>query len=125
MMTRQARPSTVIMGFDTHMILEAVPAPHSKPPDGHQGIKRTSRHDAGALPDLGLHWWGYVDLNHGPLPYQSVQREHDSCSDLRVLSVSVRRGAGRWQKCGYQFGNQRRACYQCQAERGQGAGISS
>jgi hypothetical protein len=28
MMTRQARPSTVIMGFDTHMILEAVPAPH-------------------------------------------------------------------------------------------------
>lgn len=30
MMTRQARPSTVIMGLDTHMILEAVPAPHSK-----------------------------------------------------------------------------------------------
>jgi hypothetical protein len=29
MMTRQARPSAAIMGFDTHMILEAVPAPHS------------------------------------------------------------------------------------------------
>jgi hypothetical protein len=29
MMTRQARPSAVIMGFDTHMILEAVPARHS------------------------------------------------------------------------------------------------
>jgi hypothetical protein len=26
MMTRQARSSAVIMGFDTHMILEAVPA---------------------------------------------------------------------------------------------------
>jgi hypothetical protein len=29
------------MGFDTHMILEAVPAPHSKRLDGHQGINRT------------------------------------------------------------------------------------
>jgi hypothetical protein len=29
MMTRQARPSAAIMGSDAHMILEAVPAPHS------------------------------------------------------------------------------------------------
>jgi hypothetical protein len=49
MMTRQARPSTVIMGLDIHMILEAVPAPHSKQSDGHQGINQTSRHYAEAL----------------------------------------------------------------------------
>jgi hypothetical protein len=29
------------MGFDTHMILEGVPAPRSKPPNAHQGINRT------------------------------------------------------------------------------------
>jgi hypothetical protein len=39
MMTRQARPSTKIIGFDTHMILEAVPARPSEPPNGHQLIK--------------------------------------------------------------------------------------
>ena len=37
------------MGFDTHMILEAVPAPHSKRPDSHLGINRTPRHYAEAL----------------------------------------------------------------------------
>src|SRR5262250_3026882 len=41
MMTRQARPSAKIIGFDTHMILEAVPARHSntgtaiRPSTGH------------------------------------------------------------------------------------------
>jgi hypothetical protein len=50
MMTRQARPSAKINGFDTHMILEAVPARHSGHKNGHQAINRTSRHYAGALP---------------------------------------------------------------------------
>jgi hypothetical protein len=36
MMTPQARPSAKIMGFDTHMILEAVPARHSEHRNGHQ-----------------------------------------------------------------------------------------
>src|SRR5262249_25123748 len=36
MMTRQARPSAKINGFDTHMILEAVPAGHSEHQNGHQ-----------------------------------------------------------------------------------------
>jgi len=49
MMTRQARPSAKIMGFETHMILEAVPARHSEHHNGHQAINRTSRHYAGAL----------------------------------------------------------------------------
>jgi len=49
MMARQARPSTAIMGFDTHMILEAVPAPHSKRSDSHLGINRAPRHYAEAL----------------------------------------------------------------------------
>jgi hypothetical protein len=41
MMTGQARPSVTIMGFDNHMILEAVPAPpqnartHMRPSTGH------------------------------------------------------------------------------------------
>jgi hypothetical protein len=49
MMTQQARPSAKINGFDTHMILEAVPARPSERPNGHQAINRTSRHYAGAL----------------------------------------------------------------------------
>jgi len=43
----------VIMGFDTHMILEAVPAPHSNRSDAHPDINRTPRHYAGALLRLG------------------------------------------------------------------------
>jgi hypothetical protein len=50
MMTRQARPSAKINGFDTHMILEAVPAQPSERPNGHQVINQTSRHYAEALP---------------------------------------------------------------------------
>jgi hypothetical protein len=38
MMTRQARPSAKINGFDTHMILKAVPARHSNHRNGHQVI---------------------------------------------------------------------------------------
>jgi hypothetical protein len=49
MMTRQARPSVAIMGFDTHMILEAVPAPPTEDRNGHQAISRTSRDYAGTL----------------------------------------------------------------------------
>jgi hypothetical protein len=49
MMTRQARPSAKINGFDTHMILEAVPAQPSERPNGHQAINQTSRHYAEAL----------------------------------------------------------------------------
>jgi len=49
MMTRQARPSAKINGFDTHMILEAVPARPSEHPNGHQAINQTSRHYAEAL----------------------------------------------------------------------------
>ena len=40
MMTPQARPSAKIMGFDTHMILEAVPARHSEHQNGHQPINQ-------------------------------------------------------------------------------------
>ena len=53
MMTRQARSSAVIMGFDTHMILEAVPVLLPKRQNVHQVINRTSRHYAGALPATG------------------------------------------------------------------------
>src|SRR6266496_2210949 len=49
MMARQARPSAKIMALDTHMILEAAPAPRSICPNGHQAINRTSRHYADAL----------------------------------------------------------------------------
>jgi hypothetical protein len=49
MMTKQARPSTVIMGLDTHMILEVVPALRLNRPNGHRGINRTPRHYAEAL----------------------------------------------------------------------------
>jgi hypothetical protein len=38
MMTRQARLSAKIIGFDTHMILEAAPARHSNHHNGHQPI---------------------------------------------------------------------------------------
>jgi hypothetical protein len=50
MMARQARPSAKINGFDTHMILEAVPAQPSERPNGHQAINQASRHYAEALP---------------------------------------------------------------------------
>ena len=36
MMTRQARSSAVIMGFDTHMILETVPVCTRNARTGHQ-----------------------------------------------------------------------------------------
>src|SRR5215468_5605782 len=49
MMARQARPSAKINGFDTHMILEAVPAQPSERSNGHQAINQTSRHYAEAL----------------------------------------------------------------------------
>lgn len=55
MMTRQARPSAKIIGFDTHMILEAVPAHTSKHRNGQQAINRTSRHYAEAL-TFGVRW---------------------------------------------------------------------
>jgi hypothetical protein len=50
MMTRQARSSAVIMGFDTHMILGTMPAP-LRYARTHQAINRISRHYnyAGAL----------------------------------------------------------------------------
>jgi hypothetical protein len=51
MMARQARPSAKINGFDTHMILEAVPAQPSEHSNGHQAINQTSRHYAEALGD--------------------------------------------------------------------------
>ena len=53
MMTRQARPSAKIIGFDTLMILEAVPAHPSKHRNGRQAINLTSRHYAEALPERG------------------------------------------------------------------------
>jgi hypothetical protein len=49
MMTRQARPSAKIIGFDTHMILEAVPARHSNIRTGIRSSTGTSRHYAEAL----------------------------------------------------------------------------
>jgi hypothetical protein len=29
--------------------------------------------------DLQLSWWGYVDLNHGPLPYQGLLGDFITC----------------------------------------------
>jgi len=49
MMTTQARSSAVIMGFDTHMILETVPVLHAQRRTGQDGINQTSRHYAGTL----------------------------------------------------------------------------
>src|SRR5215467_447659 len=49
MMTPQARPSAKIIGFDTHMILEAVPARHSNTRTGIRSSIGTSRHYAEAL----------------------------------------------------------------------------
>lgn len=49
MMIRQARPSAKIIGFDTHMILEAVPAQHANPGTGIRPSTGTSRHYADAL----------------------------------------------------------------------------
>jgi hypothetical protein len=48
-MTTQARPSELIMGFDTHMILE--PCLHCPMTRhiGHEDINRTSRHYAEVL----------------------------------------------------------------------------
>ena len=54
MMTRQARSSATIMGFDTHMILGTVPAPPPIRQNAHQAINRTSRHYAGALGGTGV-----------------------------------------------------------------------
>jgi hypothetical protein len=54
MMTRQARPSAKIIGFDTHMILEAVPARHSKHQNGHQVINRDITSLSLFHPDLGV-----------------------------------------------------------------------
>jgi hypothetical protein len=59
MMTRQARPSAKINGFDTHMILEAVPAQPSERPNGHQVINQTSRHYAEALSSTQSEPFGY------------------------------------------------------------------
>jgi len=44
------RPAAVIMGFDTHMILETVPILPSTRQNAHQIIDPTSRHYAEALP---------------------------------------------------------------------------
>jgi hypothetical protein len=52
-MTQQARSSAAIMGFDTHMILETVPALPPEHRKGHNAIKRTPRHYAGTLARFG------------------------------------------------------------------------
>ncbi len=49
MMSGQARSSEVIMGLDTHMILETVPVPRSPRRTAHRVINRSSRHYAEAL----------------------------------------------------------------------------
>jgi hypothetical protein len=50
MMNGQARLSVGIMGFDTHMILGTVPAPHPGHRTGHPIINPPLRHYAGTLP---------------------------------------------------------------------------
>jgi hypothetical protein len=50
MMTGQARSSEVIMGFDTHMILEAVLVSCLARRTAHYAINQSSRHYAGAVP---------------------------------------------------------------------------
>jgi len=57
-MTRQARSSAVIMGFDTHMILETVPVLPSTRQNAHQTINPTSRHYAEAV-RLPWNWRNY------------------------------------------------------------------
>jgi hypothetical protein len=54
MMAAQARSSVTIMGFDTHMILEAVPASHSPRRTAHRAINRSLRHYAEAVLSMGL-----------------------------------------------------------------------
>jgi hypothetical protein len=41
-------------------------------PDLNDTIRELTLQDGSpeSVPDLALLWWGYVDLNHGPLPYQ-------------------------------------------------------
>jgi hypothetical protein len=49
MMAAQARSPVTIIGFDTNMILEAVPASRSTRPTTRQAIKRSLRHFARTL----------------------------------------------------------------------------
>jgi hypothetical protein len=42
-------------------------------------------------PDSRFGWWGYVDLNHGPLPYQGSSATGATCCDPgRQADQSVR-----------------------------------
>ena len=66
MMTRQARLSAAIMGFDTHMILEAVPAPHSNDRTVTRASNQTSRHYAGALARNRKIWRKIHSASIGP-----------------------------------------------------------
>jgi len=46
------------------------------------------------LDRLSKNWWGYVDLDHGPLPYQESSRASDVLQPVLGLllpSVNVRR----------------------------------
>jgi hypothetical protein len=43
---------------------------------------------------VAVTWWGYVDLNHGPLPYQESSRASDVLQlgpELPLPSVTVHR----------------------------------
>jgi len=70
-MTTQARSSAVIMGFDTHMILETVPVLPSTRQNAHHVINPTSRNYAEALG----HTWPACAVPAIPAP---ARRGHEN-----------------------------------------------
>jgi hypothetical protein len=78
MMTGQAQSSAEIIGFDTRMILETVPAQRSTRRNGHHAINRTSRHYAGALPQGGMN-----------MPKFSLRNGLRRCASVGVTAILV------------------------------------
>jgi hypothetical protein len=58
--------------------------------DGNYQIAPVSRD---RVSDLHLCWWGYVDLNHGPLPYQG------NLASFRCVCSSLRESNGEPSSC--------------------------
>src|ERR1039457_787531 len=85
-MTRQARSSAVIMGLDTHMILETVPVLLSTRQNAHPAINRTSRHYAGALA-----WW--VRHSKYGLALLAIRDDEDRALGLGVHVTSTKLSA--------------------------------
>jgi hypothetical protein len=69
------------MGFDTHMILETVPALPSTRQNAHQVINPTSRHYAGTLPTRAgarraiVEYIGWYNTQRRSLGFAGVLRD--------------------------------------------------